>query len=111
MSQDRIYEWFLQQRLQGDHTYYRVKQVYDAVRSSDGSVGLLSVRRNIWQLVRYGYLEFELTGEVWRWEQTFRMKQKYVKERREGAVVRTSSIIISAEPNGKSSAPQKIVRG
>lgn len=82
MGQDEVLEWFVKQRVVGNHKYFTVSQVYDGLLQDNKPHDLRRVRQSIWCLVRFNYLELGMNDNVWDWQRTFRVKDKYYTDKK-----------------------------
>jgi len=79
VSQIDVYEFLKQQRLSGNHRFWRPKEVEFALKDRGCSSGSVEgVRGDLLRLEWSGYLEVEMGGGIREWLRCFRLKRKYI---------------------------------
>lgn len=81
MAQIEIYNWLKSQRVLGNHSYFSIDEITKGVNSNGGKrLNDRIVRRAIWQLEKFGYVEILRAWDNNReWRVDFRVKDKYVE--------------------------------
>lgn len=78
LGQEEVMAWFVKQRQIGNHSYHSITFVYESMKDQGYIMNTLSIRKCVWKLVRFGYLELSMSDDIWNWQRTFRVKDKYV---------------------------------